>query len=237
MTLKYKQEAVLVCIYSKPKFIRQPPVIPFFILRGMSHEPQPPAPHFLCSLLYFFSFNIHPYLEATICLLPLQPTGSWKGTTKQLFQLWFAEGKKSSTFILQVLPEIQTCTIRTANQSKRSWFKPLRIATWSQKYWKGRKYSDLVHTFKTIFLKYLYRYYKQRKFICHPYVSRWCMELAWWRNMEGWKQVILPTGRKNVILKSGHSNWEQALGDWLKKQNFYKTQAVTKIHMNIISGS
>lgn len=70
MMLKCNQETVLVCIFSKPKFRRQPPVIPFFILRGMFSQVQIPAPHLLNSLLYFFSFNIFPCVKVIICLLP-----------------------------------------------------------------------------------------------------------------------------------------------------------------------
>lgn len=128
MMLKYNQETVLVCMYSKPKFRRQPPVIPFFILRGPFNQLQTPAPQLLNSLLYFFSFNVYPYLKATICLLPFQATCFWKWTTKQVFQLWIAEGKTNSTFILQVFSEILNCKIWKAKQSKHSWVKPLRNA-------------------------------------------------------------------------------------------------------------
>lgn len=122
--LKYDQEADLVCIYSEPAFRRQPPVIPSFILRRPLNQLQTPAPHLLNSLLYFFSFNIHPYLKVTICLLLFQATAFWKWTTKQVFQLRIAEG--NSTFILQVFSEIQNCKIWKAKQSKHSWCKPLR---------------------------------------------------------------------------------------------------------------
>lgn len=77
MKLKYNQETVLVYMHSKPKFQRESPVIPFFILRGPFNQLQAPGPHLLSSLPYFFFpfFNIYPYLKVTICLLAFQTTG------------------------------------------------------------------------------------------------------------------------------------------------------------------
>lgn len=81
------------------------------------------------SLPYFFSFNTYPYLQATVCLLPFQPSSFWKQTAKQQYQLWTAEGKRNSTFILQVFLKFNTVKYERQNRANT-----LDLNLWEMQY-------------------------------------------------------------------------------------------------------
>lgn len=112
-------------------------------------------------LLYFFSFSTHPYLKVTVCLLPFQPSSSWKWTAKQQSQLWTAKGKKNSAFILQVLLKY-----RTAKYERQNRANTLDLNLWEMQHTKEKKSKNILTLYilsSNFTLKYLSRDYKQSK--------------------------------------------------------------------------